>query len=69
MRQIPGRQGKSVDKLHVYIMFNRLPSERRVVLPIKVFVERNNYPRWLVKQIIKKVLDEKTNTNVATVVQ
>ena len=31
-----------------------------------VFVERNNYPGWLVKQMIKKVLDEQTNKNVPT---
>ena len=35
--------------------------------PEKVFVGRNNYPRWLVKQMMKKVLDEQTNRNVATV--
>ena len=33
----------------------------------KVFVERNNYPRWLVKQMMKKVLDEQTNRNVPNV--
>ena len=33
----------------------------------KVFVERNNYPRWLVKQMMKKILDEKTNRNVPNV--
>ena len=33
----------------------------------KVFVERNRYPRWLVKQMMKKVLDdEQTNRNVPT---
>ena len=32
----------------------------------KVFVERNNYPRSLVKQIMKKFLDEQTNRNFAT---
>ena len=26
----------------------------------KIFAERNNYPRWLVKQMMKKVLDEQT---------
>ena len=36
------------------------------MLPRKVFVERDNYPRWLVKQIMKKVLNEKTNRDVAT---
>ena len=40
-------------------MFNRLPSKRRV------FVERHAYPRWLVKQMMKKVLDEQTNRNAA----
>ena len=29
-------------------------------------MERGNYSRWLVKQIMKKVLNEKTNRNVAT---
>ena len=33
-------------------MFNGLPS-KRVALPWKVFVERNNYPQWLVKQMKK----------------
>ena len=33
----------------------------------KVFVERNSYPRWLVKQMMKKVLDEQPNRNVLTV--
>ena len=33
----------------------------------KVFLERNNYPHWLVKQIIKKVLDGQTNKTVPTV--
>ena len=33
----------------------------------KVFVGRNNYPRWLVKQMMKKVLDEQTNRNVPNV--
>ena len=33
----------------------------------KVFVERNNYPRWLEKQMMEKVLDEQTNRNVPTV--
>ena len=32
----------------------------------KVFVERNNDPRWLVKQMMKKVLDKQTNRNVPT---
>ena len=29
-------------------------------------MERGNYSRWLVKQIMKKLLNEKTNRNVAT---
>ena len=33
----------------------------------KVFVARNNYPRWLVKQMMKRVLDEQTNRNVPNV--
>ena len=33
----------------------------------KVFVERNNYPRWLVKQMMKKVLDEQTDRNIPNV--
>ena len=33
----------------------------------KVFVERNNYPRWLVKQMIKKVLNKQTSRNVPNV--
>ena len=32
----------------------------------KVFAERNNYPRWLVKEMMKNVFDEQTNRNVAT---
>ena len=32
----------------------------------KVFVERNNFPRWLVKQMMKKVLDKQTSRNVPT---
>ena len=32
----------------------------------KVFVGRNNYPRWLAKQMMKKILDEQTNRNVVT---
>ena len=33
----------------------------------KVFVEMNNYLQWLVKQLIRKVLDEQTNKIIATV--
>ena len=27
----------------------------------KVFVEKHKYPQWLVKQMMKKLLDEQTN--------
>ena len=30
---------------------------------VKVFVEWNNSPRWLLKQMVIKVLDEQTNKN------
>ena len=33
----------------------------------KVFVERNNYLQWLVKQMMKKVLGKQNNRNVSTV--
>ena len=43
---------------------NHLKEELRYLE--KVFVEKNNYPRWLVKQAMKKVLDEQTNRKVPT---
>ena len=48
-------------------MFNGLPSKRTIALPRKSICKRNNYPRWLVKQMMKKVLDEHTNRNVPNV--
>ena len=60
------RDNESLDKLCLRIMFNRLPSRKSIALPTKSFLKRNNYPRWLVKQMMKTFLDEQTNRNAAT---
>ena len=69
MRQILAKEG------HKKVLINRaytlcstdyhLKEELRCLE--KVFVERINYPRWLVKQMMKKVLDGQTNRNVPNV--
>ena len=47
-------------------MFNRLPSRKSIPVPRKSFLEKNNYPRWLVKPMMKSFFDEQTNRNAAT---
>ena len=49
-------------------MFNRLLPKRRITLTRKVLVEKNNFRRWLVKNMMKKVLDEQVKRNVATAI-
>ena len=66
VKYLEKRDIKNVDKIRLYILFNRVPFKEELRYLEKVFVERNNFPRWLVKQMMKKVLDKQTNRNVPT---
>ena len=64
MRQI---LGKGTLKVLINLAYTLCLSKRRIVVPRKSISGTENYRHWLVKQIIKKVLDGQTNKTVPTV--